>query len=85
MFPDSTSFNLLLQTRHDEKMFSLLTSLILSTVISLVGFSTMFGPVNFDRACVVGETVVGGGCAEKCTALVIFHCEVLEDIRLTIF
>ena len=59
--------------------------LILSTVISLVGFSTMFGPVNFDRACVVGETVVGGGCAEKCTALVIFHCEVLEDIRLTIF
>ena len=60
MFADLTSFNLLLQTRHDEKMFSLLTSLILSTFISLVGFSRMFGPFNFSRACVVGETVVKG-------------------------
>ena len=43
-----------------KKMFSLLTSLILSTFISLVGFSRMFRPVNFGRACVVGETVVQG-------------------------
>ena len=85
MFADSTSFNLLSQTRHDEKMFSLLTSLILSTFISLVGFSSMFGPVNFGRACVVGETCGERGCAEKCTTLVIFYCEVLEQIRLTIF